>query len=242
MTTNILTEFVLTDIEHYDDRDVNRFSVSLGQAARYYDFLQIIIERYKVASRNYGAHAKRMKAIAPDESGSATSDEIERLIETGYAPYTKLHLEVESFYLFATILLNKIANFLEDYFGQARGCSLRSHDQFRKSYEEFAKEKGLTFPKELVKSLERLQTTVVDYRNKQVAHLVHPRVLKGTAFDKLGHSKIIQAYLHPKEADKSIPSREIHDVMQDIDFYIRQVIELITANRSKSCFKLKPQS
>jgi hypothetical protein len=174
--------------------------------------------------------------------GSATSDELRRLIEAGHARYTKLHLEVESFYLFATVLLNKIADFLEDYFGQARGCSLRSHDQSRRSYEKFAKDKGLTFAKELVDSLEGLQTTVVHYRDKQLAHLVHPRVLKETAFDKLGNSKIVQAYLHPKETDRLIPSPKIHDVMQDIDFYIRQVIELITANRTKSCFKLKPQS
>lgn len=240
---NILTEFILTEIEHYDDRDVNRFSASLWQATRYYDFLQLIIKRYRIASRNYEAHARRMMATTLDESSSATSGEVAGLIEAGQARYTRLHLEIESFYMFATILLNKIANLVEDYFGQARQCSLISHNELRKSYKKFANEKGITIPKELGGNLERLQTTVVDYRNKQVAHLRNPRVLKGTAFDKLGNSKIVLGYIYPRETDKLLSSpKVIDDVMQDIDFYIRQVITLIKTNRSKSRFKLKMQS
>ena len=33
---------------------------------------------------------------------------------------TRLHLEIESFYLFAKILLDKVAHFVEFYFGPGR--------------------------------------------------------------------------------------------------------------------------
>ena len=50
---------------------------------------------------------------------------------------TELHLEIETFHLFAKILLDHAARFIERYFGKSRGLSLDSHDDLVKRIEGF---------------------------------------------------------------------------------------------------------
>ncbi len=63
------------------------------------------------------------------KSGDAFTKEESAFLDQGPVLFNQLHLEIESFDLFAKIFLDKIANFLEFYFESARGLSLDSHDQ-----------------------------------------------------------------------------------------------------------------
>jgi len=67
-----------------------------------------------------------------------------RLIELNL----KIHLEIETFYSNAKILLDHIAHAIYAHFGQAQHCSLESHDRFLKDFDKYVSQKGLSVLKE----------------------------------------------------------------------------------------------
>src|SRR4030095_8890693 len=118
-----LTEFIRTERERLALEDNNRFGTAFYPLTRYYEFLLIIVERYHTASEVFMKNSRALQSLTKPSTHPTTS-ELLRLHEEGYALTSRLHLEIESFYLFAKILLDKVAHALEFYFGPARDCSL----------------------------------------------------------------------------------------------------------------------
>jgi len=108
---NALSEFVITERDAYVGKDSNLFAFSLGQAIRYYDFILIIVRRYEDISREIISHSTKMKALlSTASSGTATIEQMQLLEEMSRLS-TLAHLEIESFYVFAKIFLDKLAFF-----------------------------------------------------------------------------------------------------------------------------------
>src|SRR5688572_29970565 len=141
--SNIST-FIISERENYLGEDNNLFAFSFGQALDYLDFIVIIADRHKRISREMVLNSKKMMESHP-RSGPVTDEQM-ALLDEGRRLHTLVHLEIESFYLFAKILLDKVALFLQDYFGQVRGISLRSHDKLAKYYIQYGVAKGLIYP------------------------------------------------------------------------------------------------
>jgi hypothetical protein len=98
----------------------------------------------------------------------------------------RLHLEIEAFYLFAKILLDKISLAIQFYFGTARSLSLASHDNLTKHIEAYAGTKGLTINPELVEHIRKLKEDISDFRDHQIQHIIdyrQGRTIRGTGFD-----------------------------------------------------------
>lgn len=128
-----LSDFVVTERELYAEKDKNLFAFSLGQATSYYDFIPIIVGRHQEESqKTVSNYTKLMESLSAQKSRSMTEEQI-RIFEGGYRVSTQVHLEIESFYLFAKIFLDMIVLFLLNYFGQARGIKLNSHDKLTKA-------------------------------------------------------------------------------------------------------------
>src|SRR5438093_7112663 len=120
-----LTEFLLTERERFSTRDNNRFGMTFSHLTRYYQFLLIIVQRYHDASEAFMANMRMSHSLTKPGSHLITQEH-RRILEEGYALSTKLHMEIESFYLFAKILLDRVARVLEFYFGPVPGRSLDS--------------------------------------------------------------------------------------------------------------------
>ena len=109
----ILNRFVQTEREIYPGQGNNRFAFALEQPARYERFVRIIVGRYRetsaavLASQNEIA---REFASNFGEPGRVRPDQLE-LLERQESINTKLHLEIETFYLFAKILLDHVARY-----------------------------------------------------------------------------------------------------------------------------------
>jgi hypothetical protein len=242
---NVLSEFIDIERHKYEGEDNNLFTFSLGQASGYYEFILIIAERHSKASQRLVSNYKKLMESLPQGDGvGVMTDEQMRLLEQGQQLTTLVHLEIESFYLFAKILLDKIALFLYGYFGQAYGISLASHDKLTKSYEQYRTAKGLVYPDGFAESLEFLKEYICDYRDKQISHLQNPRAIKGTIYDLHDQTRIAatQLYPTPDELHAQVESKELSDLINAIDKYIQQVIAVIELNRVKTRFSLKEQS
>ena len=241
---NPLSEFIQSERELYADNDNNLFAFSLLQAVRYYDFIVIVSNRHKEVSEKMVTNSKKLMESLSSIQGTGTmSDEQVRLYEEGPYLATQVHLEIESFYLFAKTLLDKIALFLQNYFGTARGISLISHDKLTKNHEHYRASKGLIYPSGFPAGLLFLKEHVCDYRDKQISHLQNPRTLKGTIFSATEQTRIAATHLYPNQNEKGIQieSKEIPELLSAIDKHIQLVINIIELNRSKTRFRLKEQ-
>jgi hypothetical protein len=130
----------------------------MSGVGRYARFVDQIVARYLSALTELEvAQARRNmdsnpSMITPSERALFRSQEV-------------IQLEIESFYLFAKILLDRWSGLAEAHFGPARRLSLHSHDQLTRQFEKYAEAKGLSVVSSLllssIKTMKaRFQTTV----------------------------------------------------------------------------------
>lgn len=236
-----LSDFIVNEKKQYANRYANLFASSLIEALRYYEFLLIVTDRYKKRSKKMISLSNNEVKLSPTQTGGpfpVTNEKI-RLMEEWSRLNTLVHLEIESFYLFAKIFLDKIALFIQNYFGQARGISLRSHDKWTKNHDEFRLVKRLTYPRNLYKSIVFLNKCIVNYRDKQITHLHSQRTMRATTWGRAKNMKIAAYHSETKEQSYS---EELPELMQVIDEYIQQLITLIESNRAKTRLELRKTS
>ena len=239
---SILGDFIVKEREHYAGNDNNYFAFSLGQSLRYYDFLLIIFDRYRKASEDMvSVHNKLIKPSLkqPGKKIPVTDTQMRIWVES-LRLHTLVLLEIESFYIFAKIFLDKIALFIQNYFGPARGISLRSHDKLEKEYERFRLVKGLNYPQGFSQSIIFLKKNISDYRDKQISHMYSQKAFKGITWGVNKRMKITTGQLFPTSSNsKLLPSEDLALLLQAIDTYIQQLISLVESNRAKTVFALK---
>lgn len=101
-----LSEFIDLERKSFRVEDNNLFAFSLGQIDRYYEFLCIIDARQQDASQQFVRNSEALRAAIPSGTPSLT-DEQKRLLDEGRTLTTLLHLEIESFYLFAMLAITQ---------------------------------------------------------------------------------------------------------------------------------------
>jgi hypothetical protein len=138
----LLSDFVSSERKRFANEDNNKFAIGFSQISRYHLFLSLILKRYEEASRAFFENTNAMQATLLPGTHRLTDAQV-KLREDGVRLSALVHLEIESYYLFAKICLDKIARALEFYFGQGRGKSLDSHDQLVKNFAAYAAEKRL---------------------------------------------------------------------------------------------------
>jgi hypothetical protein len=231
---------LLSDVlgENYSADDSTRLGVAFGHVARYFAFLHYTFEEYEEASQAFVENTTALSAIFQEGiTGNSFNEEQKAIHDQGPVLHDLLHLRVETFYLFAKIFIDKIAHFLEFYFGQGRGLSLDSHDQLVKNFKDFSESKGLVLPGEFLDLANRLKADISDHRDYQISHEKSPRTMYATSFDAEGKTKINQLRLNPTEKDQQVQSIPLGDLLKHADRYLRLTIEIIKTNADKSVVK-----
>lgn len=226
----------MSERERFSTRHNNLFAFTFSQISRYYEFIKIIQERYHKVSAEFIENTKAQQATFQSGTQIVSNEQL-RLLNKGREITTILHLEIESYFLFAKILLDKVARAIEFYLGQARGLSLDSHDSLIKHFENYISTKQLTtLPTDLSESMKTLKEYVSDYRDKEIAHEKSPRTMKATMFSHGATSTtwIASTKIYPTEKDKQVESKEIDKTMGLIDKYIGEIVKYIQDNREKT--------
>lgn len=244
---NILFDFIMT--ERFQYADINVFAENLGPALRYYEFLLFIIDRYEEANKGLAAVHEEERTLMPAKAGiSRVTPEQGLLMVKSSELTTQLHLEIESFYLFAKILLDNVTRFLYVYFGLERGVGLKSHDALAKEHKKYFKAKGLVVPEGLSESIDLLKKNICDYRDKKISHELSIRTQKATAWSGSGGARIVVGETRKDDNTAVVwrfaftfasTSAELPQLMDKINAYIGQVKTLIELNRVKARFQLK---
>jgi hypothetical protein len=232
-----LSEFIGLERERFADEDNNKFAMSFSQISRYSAFLDVILKRYEDASRQLFENTRAFQETFSPGQNPVSSSQM-ALHEEGVRLTILLHLEIESFYLFAKILLDKIARSLEFYFGQEREKSLDSHDDLVKNFESYAGAKSLTLPTDFMAIAAALKKDISDYRDYEIAHEKSPRRMNATVFDEQGTMRMAAIRIYPTEKDQQVESKALFELQRDLELYVTRVIELIRSNRAQTKLKI----
>lgn len=229
----ILTEFISYERNRFSDRYNNMFAFSFGQTIRYYEFLRIIFERYQKDSNDFIKNTKNIQRTTQSGTNKVTRKQM-MLFNVGRRLSAILHLDIESFYLFSKILLDKMARAIEYYFGQVNKRPLDSHDDLSKNFKIYCSVKELNWEQIFLDKIVKLKKYVSDYRDHEIAHEKSPRSLKMTIFDSEGNTRLASSRLYPTKKDTQVEGKNLRDLFDEIDDYILSAIGFIKNNRTKT--------
>jgi len=229
--TPLLYSYAAEERNKFDGKWNNLFAFSVSHAATFARYLDIVLERYAVASADYAGDTRRNWDAL--KAGEAPSWSRERGLEL----QTLVHLEIESAYLLAKILLDRLAMHVEYVFGQARGRSLGSHHKLIDNLDAYARDRGLTGPPTaLLEKARSLREKISNYRDGEITHATNPRVTRGTTVSLEGRVAISGGMLYPTEHDQigghdSLTPLELGALLDD---YVEELVAYLRVNISRT--------
>lgn len=233
-------EFLSKECELYVSDDRNVIAISWQLLARNLFYLDEIYDRHIIAGKAVKAdladHLSWVKTGVIPENGKVTKEELKEKARNSHL----LQLEIESYFIFSKIALDRLARLIENYFDKGREVSLDKHSKAVKNILEFAKQKSLSLPLGMHELMKTLETDVSEYRNDKFTHHKNQREMYGIAF-RGDTFQISTSHWMPRDSDKSSTSTELEKVREMLSEYLRQVEKLICDHRSCSKFALKPE-
>ncbi len=215
-----------------DGKNVNLLVIRLNTWNRYYEFVVFAKAKYEEINPEFIAFMrKEMERIKALPSGSRTltqEDQEARELTKLYS--NQLAFYIESFHVFASILLDRIADTICFYFKLG---DKMTHDKLGKRLDHDPKMVKVPGIESLVKDARVLQKKVVAYRNRKITHLDNPRYMFGTSW--VGDQSFVSAGIMEPKGDDSFPSTEsIPEMFALIDTYAAQAFTLLADNVDKS--------
>lgn len=192
------------------------------QVRRYRRFLELLSSQYADLSRDFAARPWSIMQDDPSETWSL--EEQGRMNEF----CDLLQLQIETFYMFAKILLDRIALLIQQHFGPARRLPLTSHDKLVKNLRRYAESHNFGLPSDFLQQAETLKVRISDFRDKNIQHRAWPHVSDGIGFDDRGR---ITLGKFSKPSVKSewhyAESLDIAQLLPQLDKYLSSVLSLL---------------
>jgi hypothetical protein len=224
-----------------DARNGNLFAASAGAWWRYYVFLTHVLARY---DRSNAAYVEVMEQVtrrmkeAPAGGGSRPMTpedmaEVKRQVDLAAV----LHLDIETFYLFAKILLDRIADTFGLMFGVDWKRTGSSYSDLSTRFEVLCTSKGLEIrPDNLPALISKLWKAIVDYRNKVIEHLGDAPVVRGTIFTPGKASGVVTSRMYPTEEDAEAfrQTEDPHALLRKLEEFIEAMLTFSEVNARKS--------
>jgi hypothetical protein len=239
MMTQGLAQFIDERRHQVDEKFNNIFAFSWGKVLRRLSFLDLLEARYKKLSSELIENFTATQGLMETRPGThPISPELRTLMIAGQHLITELHLQIESHYLFAKIALDDIARAVELYFGQSRGLSLDSHDDFSKKAEKYSASLNLTIPRGLLEAAADLKGRISDLRDYQISHDKSPRTIKGTSWSKNRGAQMFLSRMYPKETDpEHIQTEDLVELRNSLNSYIDSIVGFLKTNDDRTALK-----
>src|SRR4030095_7491247 len=171
----------------------------------------------------------------PADGTRRLTHEEEELVREFHNRTRPLQLEIESFYLFSKILLDRIADTLALSLGFPSSTRGSSFSRLATSFDAHCQAEGLDgCQSELSNMIKGLRARIVSYRNEQIEHT-------GAPFMQIFAKNDGRAILMPMAGHLMIGrkpssgyrlSEPLDDLMSEIDRFIETAIRFLTANLS----------
>ncbi len=236
-----LIDFIDSERNRFEIRHDNMFAKGFREIIRYYQFLNIISERHQQVVKEYADNFTNFQNSMDKTPGAHTYTDKQMLMDRESIRLGDLvQLEIESFYQFAKILLDKTAVAVEFYFGKIDTNRIGEHHRLvekkdngdLRKIEVYANDKSLKITSDLIEIMVSLQRDVSDFRDKYITHLQSPRTIRGTSID--GRQVIRKIY--PTHENNTVlqESKSLNELKNEIEKYIELLVEFIKNNREKT--------
>lgn len=240
-----LDEFIKIQRGRFEIRHNNMFAKSFSEIERYFYFLQIIEGRHNKLVQEYANVFNQFQKTINKSPGSheATIEQIK--LDSEMTRFGNLiQLEIESFYQFAKILLDKAAMALEFYFGKDKDVeinrhrSLVEHKKGRRllKIEVYSKNKDLAISDTLLDKMKQIQDEISSFRDDYITHLQSPRVVRGMSVD--GKMLITKIYPKSEEESKLVVSKSFDELIVSVKRYVDLLVMFIKENQNKTTLEL----
>ena len=240
-----ISQFVEEARKYFENKDSNVLGVSIGNWLRYFDFLEIILEKYESLNTAYiqasGEQMALIKERADTTGLTKGNSEITELYNKTQKIGIKLHLAIESFYIFSQVLLDRIADSIRYFFGIKYDGLGSTHIKLKAKWDKFVVHKNIEVkPLDIYSQMESLGEIVTKYRNTEIQHLSEPRKLFGSTWGPDKKVKIYSNVLYPTESESeniALIQKSTIDpskLLSDLKTYAISVTELFTVNFNRS--------
>ncbi len=222
--------------KHQDTKTLNILNASLSSWARYFNFLELIMSRHDKAAAIYSERMKKcLDAMKAKGAGTwEVTQEEQKEMDAVNAMGKELHLDIESFYVFSNILLDRVASTFRLYFWNRADWNER---QLLTNFQNvIIGRKLLLTPADLYTRLCVVDKLIVKYRNKRIEHVEEPRLYFGTAWNQRG-VMISPMLVYPKEGEaetEQYTTDNLSEIMININDYLIGMLDFFEANTTRS--------
>ena len=236
--------FILGESEQYVGHDSNEMGLAFSQLDRYLRYLRIIKNRHDDLEQNALITFERAQTSAQkasDDPSAKNNSEARALFAQVREESDLLILEMESFYQFSYIALQKGAMLVVWYFGTAQTKGLvefEDHRGWTNKAEQYCRIKGLAVPENLFVILKRCLDDINEPRDHDVVHDFHPRAIYGPMMSEEFGARRVTNHLFPNEWDSQSELKSVNDAYVLMNDYVGCLVELVISNRQHSHLRL----
>lgn len=256
--TQKLSDYIGRERVKFTDVVGNDFAFSWYQVQRYDGFLRMTLDRYNDEVGELTKLTDQYKASIAERREhtrtTALTEEQQELWRQASMQENRVQMDMESFYTFARILLDRIAAAIKFYFGMQRMSY--SFNDFRKRIADIASAEALDLPDEFVTQTGSIYEQVAPFRDKQITHsqaasawatMIRDdegkiRMAAGPLFvrdvEEKGHS-LTEDELQKELRRHYKVSQDPNELMQKIEEYIDRIVDFIEANKAKTCLTVR---
>ncbi|MBV8601566.1 MAG: hypothetical protein JO359_08400 [Candidatus Eremiobacteraeota bacterium] len=215
-------------------RDASALHAALGHVLRGYRYLELIHQRHVPTAKRYKELLAQLiarmdpafegGAIAYDDEMAAMDAEMGDLLDVA-------HLDLETFYLFAKTVLERVAQYVELYFGPEPKLQVRSHEKLKANFDEYAIRRGIVIPDDLRSALSTVHEMVFAHRADSATN--EARAAQSPSDLMIAHT---DAHPGPNGSTGGVMrlSLTTGQLLAVVDAYLRSIVDLIRRNPNRA--------
>jgi hypothetical protein len=221
-------------LSSHSTRDAAGLHGAFGHIVRGYRYLELIHARHVPTAKRYKELLAQLiarmdpafdgGAIAYDDEMAAMDEEMGDLLDVA-------HVDLETFYMFAKIVLERVAQYVELYFGSEPKLSIRTHDKMRANFDEFRSRRGIIVPDGFKDAFTHVHDMVFTHQSESATN--DARVAQSPSDLMIAHTdnKPGPNGAAPGVMRLSLTTGQLLNV---VDAYLREALELIRANPNRA--------
>ena len=215
--------------------------MAFSQATRYYLILEIVRGRYSEASREYVDDTRAVQADPKNHNHDRSLD-----------LSLRLHLEIESFYLFAKLFLDRTADALAYFFGFKWGGLGSTFSKLAEKYDgQKQYRKHLPpLPEPLKKIIMELKEQIVEHKTDTIEHVQEAGLTHATTYSEElapDGTTVVKTRIYPMVVAASPSGRSPHqdtqtpdEIFLKLNAYIDAFVDFLETNIEVSPLFPKP--
>jgi len=202
----------------------NSLAVSVGHWHQYLAYLAIILPRAEAADAAYHEVTERLmesaraatrgvaRSMTPAEQAVVGALELRSIVA---------HLEIESFYVFAKILLDRVADSMARYFGLTLLRHGSSHSELQSGAFKNLCARRTMDGRSIQAMLDDLRKRIVDHRTKVIEHLNEPDFARAILYNPGAGAKMLLA---------GCMTEPLATLLEEVDSYVVSILAFMQAN------------